>query len=733
MKLFVVSNRLPVSFEENNGKYEIRKSPGGLVSGISAYLESINSSSLDKSNYNWIGWPGMSFPEKEQEKVREILSMQKLLPVFVNEKIMNKFYYGFCNRTIWPLFHYFPAFTLFDNEMWEIYKLVNEKFRDIVCNHVEDGDVVWIHDYHLMLLPSLIRNKTGNLKIGFFLHIPFPHFEIFRFLPPAWREEILKGLLGADLIGFHTYDYTRYFLGCVLRLLGFNNELGEILYEDRIVKVDTFPIGIDFNDFDRLSKSQSVLKESKSIKSNYKNKKIILSIDRLDYSKGILNRLHGFNHFLEKNPDWRGKVTMFAVTVPSRIGVERYSQMKKEIDETIGKINGIYGTLNWIPIVYQFKSFEKKILSALYKISDVALVTPLRDGMNLIAKEYIASRSDGAGVLILSEMAGASKEMIEVLTINPNHIENISDAIKKALEMNKKEQILRNTNLRNRLKYNNVVKWADNFLQSLFDIKNKQKTFDKKYLDDNIKKNLRKEFKKAKNKIIFLDYDGTLVPFYDNLEDAFPDGELMALLKNLSEYQGVHLVMISGRDYKTFDKWLWKIGASLVAEHGTWIKKRNSKWKLTKKMDSSWKIKIIPYLEKYSSLLAGTFYEEKSYSLVWHYRKADKIYSERIANELVDNLIVLTASMNLQVLGGNNIIEIRNVDINKGTAVKEFYTENDYDFILSVGDDWTDEDMFKALPENAYSVKVGMSKSYSKFNLINYIEVRELLKELINE
>lgn len=733
MKLYIISNRLPVSFEEKNGNYKINKSPGGLVSGISAYLESMNSSSLDRSNYIWIGWPGMSFPDKKQEQINNLLMEQKLIPVYLNEKTMNKFYYGFCNKTIWPLFHYFPAYTVYDNEMWDIYKNVNEKFCDIVCKYVNENDTIWIHDYHLMLLPGLIRQKMGNMRIGFFLHIPFPHFEIFRFLPPAWREEILKGILGADLIGFHTNDYSRYFLGSVLRLIGYNNELGEILNGDRLVKVDTFPMGIDYHDFDSLSHSQSVIKEYESLKQNYPNQKIILSIDRLDYSKGILNRLQGFNHFLENNPEWRGKVTMFAVTVPSRIGAERYYQMKKEIDEIVGKINGIYGTLKWIPIVYQFKSFGKESLSALYKISDVALITPLRDGMNLIAKEYIASRSDSTGVLILSEMAGASKEMLDALTVNPNHIENISDAIKSALEMDKKEQIMRNKELRKRLKNNDVKKWASNFLISLFDIKSKQNTFDKKYLDENIKKNLIKDFKKAKNKIIFLDYDGTLVHFFDNPNDSFPDDELMNLLKKLSVYRGVNLVIISGRDYKTIDKWFWKTGASMVAEHGTWIKKRNRKWKLSRKMDNTWKIKIIPYLEKYSSLLAGTFYEEKSYSLVWHYRKADKLYSEKIANELVDNLIEITASMNLQILRGNNIIEIRNVDINKGTAVKEFNPEENYDFILSIGDDWTDEDMFKIMPHKAYSIKVGMSKSYSKYNLLNYLEVRELLKELVNE
>jgi trehalose 6-phosphate synthase/phosphatase len=732
MKLYIVSNRLPVAFKESKGSYIINKSPGGLVSGISAYLDSINSSSLDKTNYHWVGWPGLTFPENKKLEIDKLLKTSKLIPIFLNEKTMDKFYYGFCNKTIWPLFHYFPAYSAYENEMWENYKLVNEKFCDIICDYLNNDDTIWIHDYHLMLLPGLIRKKVYNAKIGFFLHIPFPHFEIFRLFPPEWREEILKGILGADLIGFHTNDYTRYFLGCVLRLLGYNNDLGEIQFEDRIIKIDTFPMGIDFKVFNDLSVSENVVNESKSLKMNFKNRKIILSIDRLDYSKGILNRLEGFQLFLEKNPQWHKKVTMLVIMVPSRIGVERYDQMKKEIDEIIGKINGLYSSLHWTPIIYQFKSFNNEQLSAFYGISDVALITPLRDGMNLIAKEYISSRVDGTGVLILSEMAGASKEMIETIIINPNHIENIANAIKDALEMEKSEQMERNNIIRERLKNNDVFKWANNFLVSLIHIKSKQMTFGKKYLDDDIKTKLIKDFKKSKKSIIFLDYDGTLVPFFDDPKKACPDAELIQLLTSLTSDNSIHLVIISGRDYQTLDEWFWNIKASLIAEHGVWLKKKFKKWKIAKKMESGWKSNIIPILKEYSNRLAGSFYEEKSHSLVWHYRKADKIHGEIIANELVDNLIDITASMNLQVLRGHNIVEIRNIDINKGTAVKNFNNGVNYDFILSIGDDWTDEDMFKALPQEAYSIKVGMSRSFSKFNLYNYSEVRSLLKDIIN-
>lgn len=732
MKLYIVSNRLPVTFKEENGNYVISKSSGGLVTGISAYLSSMNTSSLDKSNYNWIGWPGTSFSEKKEDEIRKTLKKDKLIPVFINGKIMDKFYLGFCNKTIWPLFHYFSAFSVFDNDIWENYKFVNEKFSDILCEILEPNDTVWIQDYHLMLLPSLIRKRMSNVKIGFFLHIPFPHYELFRLLPSPWREEILKGLLGADLIGFHTNDYARYFLGSVLRLLGYDNNLGEIQLEDKIVKVDTFQMGIDFDSFERLARTDKTNKECKLLRQNFPNQKLILSIDRLDYTKGIINRLKGYKLFLDNNPDWHGKVTLLAVTVPSRIGVDKYTQMKKEIDEIIGKINGMYGKLHWTPIIYLYRSFYDEQLSALYKVSDVALITPLRDGMNLISKEYMASRTDNTGVLILSEMAGASKEMIEAVTINPNHVENIADAILKALLMRKEEQIQRNTSIRKRLKSNDVISWANNFLLSLYHIKGKQLTFEKKYLDESIRQNLINDYRKAKRKIIFLDYDGTLVPFVDNPENAVPDKELMDLLGQLTDDSSVHLVIISGRDHLTMDKWLWKLRGSLVAEHGVWIKKRFKKWKIAKKMDDRWKEKIIPYLQQYSEMLAGSFYEEKSHSLVWHFRKSDKLHGEIVANEITDNLKSVTAKMNLHVLRGKNIVEIRDADIDKGTGIKGFNPENEYDFIMAIGDDWTDEDMFKSLPLSAYTIKVGMAKSYSRFNIHNYTETRKLLKELIN-
>jgi trehalose 6-phosphate synthase/phosphatase len=551
-------------------------------------------------------------------------------------------------------------------------------------------------------------------------------------LPASWRKEILEGLLGADLVGFHTFDYTKYFLGCVLRILGFENNMGQVTLPDRLVQAETFPMGINFDQFVKSVGEKEVRREGKELRVKFKNSKIVLSIDRLDYSKGIINRLKGFEIFLELNPSWCGKVTLLMVVVPSRVGVDRYSTMKKEIDEKVGNINGEFGTINWTPIIYQYRFIPFNPLTALYSVSDVALVTPLRDGMNLIAKEYLASRTDNTGVLILSEMAGATKELIEAVTINPNNVEEIASAIREGLEMSKEEQRRRNMKMRERLKRYNVVKWANNFIKELDTVKKIQEVLNTRHLDSVNRARIIEEFKTGPKRLLFLDYDGTLVPFAGKPEDAVPTKELLQLLCMIAGYQGTKLVIISGRDRTTLENWLGSVGAVLVAEHGVWIKELNREWKLIRPVSVEWKNVIRPILERYADILPGSFVENKECSLVWHYRRADPEHSANVSKELLDDLVNFTGNLDVQVLQGSKIIEIRNTGINKGTLASQFVSENGSDFILAIGDDWTDEDLFKALPDKAYSIKVGMISSYAKFNLGSYAEVRELLGELVN-
>lgn len=734
MRLMVVSNRLPITVEEQKGKLIFHECAGGLVSGLSAYLDSLKGSSFTKSDYIWVGWPGISIEQKMQDELTtKTLSEFRAYPVFLTERSMEKFYQGFCNKTIWPLFHYFPSYTVYDESFWLHYKCVNKIFCDAVMQVIKPGDVVWIHDYHLMLLPKLLREEMPDIPIGFFLHIPFPSFEIFRLLPMKWRSEILGGLLGADLIGFHTHDYTQYFLRCVLRILGYENNMGEIFLSDHVTKAETFPMGIDFQRFYTAAGCSEVQKEKEQLVKTLSDCKVVLSIDRLDYTKAIINRLQAYEVFLEKNPQWHKKVILFLVVVPSRIGVEHYQQIKKQIDEFVGKVNGRFGDVGWTPILYQYRFVPFHPLVALYAVSDVALITPVRDGMNLIVKEYIATRTDKTGVLILSEMAGAAKELGEAIIINPNNIQEIADALKEALEMPKDKQTKVNEIMQNRLMRYDVVRWADDFIRQLLCAKDEQKKFNAKLLGLSVKEQLLKDFKKAPKRLIFLDYDGTLVPFTRFPQMAKPSEELLKILKELSKNPTIKLVLMSGRDKDTLQSWFGALNIAIVAEHGVWIKEKNDNWRLIKPLTNDWKPRIRPILEMYADRLPGAFVEEKEFSIVWHYREADPELAYLRAKELTDDLVNFTANIDVQVLQGNKVVEVRCAGVNKGIAAMHFISKNNFDFMLAMGDDYTDEDLFKVIPGTAYSIKVGMTQSYAKFNLLSYIEAIRLLEQLVGK
>ncbi len=731
MRLLIVSNRLPITVAEEKGQIIFKESAGGLVSGISAYLDSLKGSGFTSVEYVWIGWPGITADKAKQRELHTRLYAEaRAFPVFLTEEEMENFYHGFCNKTIWPLFHYFPSYVVYDEDYWTHYKHVNSMFCNAIMEIVKPDDVIWVHDYHLMLLPKLLREKMPNLPIGFFLHIPFPDFEIFRLLPGEWRREILDGLLGANLIGFHTHDYTQYFLRCVMRILGYEHSMGEILLPERVAKAETFPMGIDFQKFQDATGSPKVKFEKEKFKEMLADVKIILSIDRLDYSKGIINRLRGYEIFLERNPQWRSKVVLVMVVVPSRIGVEHYQQMKSQIDEMTGKINGRFGTINWTPVLYQYKFLLFHPLVAVYNVSDVALVTPLRDGMNLIAKEYLATHPDKKGVLVLSEMAGAAKELGEAIIINPNNVEEIADALKNALEMTEEQQIKSNEIMQERLKRYNVVRWAGDFIQTLQTLNEEQSRFDAKFLGTEISSQLKTDYKKSDRRLLLLDYDGTLVPFTTSPQLAEPNEELLKILDRIGKNKKNLLVIISGRDKETLQNWFGNLNVALVAEHGVWIKEKDHDWKITGPLINDWKAQIVPILELFVDRVPGSFVEEKDYSIVWHYRKADAELGSLRAKELTDDLVNFMANIDVQVLQGSKVVEVRCSGANKGTAALSFLAKQKYDFILAIGDDWTDEDIFKVLPETAYSIRVGLTKSYASYNLRKYSEVIDLLVRL---
>ncbi len=729
-RIIVVANRLIVSVIETDDKLHFQPSMGGLATGLGSFSEK-----EEQYDIMWIGWPGLSQEQITSSHLDENIIIERLkeyncIPVFLTEENIDKYYHKFCNNTIWPLFHYFPQFAIFDRAAWNSYVKVNTQFAEIVAENYKENDLIWIQDYHLMLLPQLLRDKLPTASIGFFLHIPFPSYELFRILP--WRTQILQGLLGADLLGFHTYDYMRHFLSSTRRLLGLDHEFGYITLENRTIKVDTFPMGIDYNKFAKSRNDLSIQERLRKLYLKIGERKIILSVDRLDYTKGISLRLKAFDQFLETHPEFLEKVTLILVVVPSRTKVPQYEHLKHEIDELVGHINGKHGKMGWVSIWYFYRYHSFPELAALYQLADVALVTPLRDGMNLIAKEFLATKENDKGVLILSEFAGAASELGEALLVNPNDNMSMVNALHQALTMADDEQLKRLRIMQKRLKRYNVIKWAHDYLDMLHQIKKQQQKFMTKILNETLKNDLVSQYQRAKKRLLFLDYDGTLVPFVPNPQDAAPDEELLSLLTALSNAKENEVVIISGRDPETLETWFGKLPISLVGEHGAWIRKKDGTVISSGQISTSWKKLIRPILETHVDRTPGSFIEEKKYSLVWHYRKVEPGLGEIRVRELIDTLNTFTANLDVKVLEGDKNVEIKQGMIDKGKAAMKWLTKETWDFILAVGDDKTDEDLFEVLhTKNAYTIKVGLKPTKAKYVVENHLAVRNLLKSLI--
>lgn len=729
-KTIIISNRLPVQLQIDGDTITAIPSVGGLATG----MKSVHSG----GDSLWIGWSGLTdeeIPEGLAPKIDKALKEHGSSKVNLTESDVDGFYFGFSNRTIWPLFHYFMEYTEFELDSWNTYVAVNQKFADAILEKSGNDDTIWVHDYQLMLVPQMVRQQRPNVSIGFFLHIPFPSFEIFRTLP--WREKLLEGLLGSDLIGFHTYNYERHFLSSVRRLLGLEVSFNEVLLDDRVIKVDSFPMGIDYKKFSDAAKEHDEKKEKQQSelqqrlnahKESAPDAKFILSIDRLDYTKGIAKRLNAFEYFLNKYPQYKEKVRLIILAVPSRSNVPQYQLLKKEVDELVGRINGELSTVSWTPIWYFYRSMPFDNLIDLYTSSDIALLTPIRDGMNLVAKEYIATRTDRTGVLILSEMAGSANEMNESLLINPNNFEQIADALYEAINMPIEEQKSRNGFLQKRLERYNVEKWANDFMKSLRDQKVKTHTRVSRKLTASVQNMVVDQYRNAKKRLLFLDYDGTLAGFHNDPQKAMPDEKLYKLLDAIGNQENTELFLISGRDKDTFTRWFLHKKYNMIVEHGVWISKDGEEFKLLEKVKNDWMEKIRPVLESFVDRSPGTFIEEKNYSLAWHYRNTDPDFGNKRASELTTVLTSLIANDDLTVLSGNKVLEIKSSGVNKGRAAMRMLAEDEYDFVFAIGDDWTDEFMFQELPESSVTVKVGLQKTHAKYYLDNTQKVRELLE-----
>jgi trehalose 6-phosphate synthase/phosphatase len=728
-RIVIVAYRLPFTLKQRGTTLTAIQNTGGLVSAVLSLTNRMKSpdggAPMEK-----IVWVGKSDYENDRmnalEEVRDTFELRSVrIPDSVNEK----FYGGFCNDLIWPLFHYFPSMAVFGQGYFESYKKANRLFFSELRKIIKPGDFIWIHDYQLFLLPALVREEFPEASMAFFLHIPFPSYEIFRIMPDGYQTAILNGLLGADLIGFHTHDYAQHFLKSVRRCLGYDISLNTVTAENVYARADAFPISIDFDKFHNAVLLPETEKYIARIRKQKRDRLLIFSVDRLDYTKGFLNRLAAFELFLERYNNMRGRVIFNMVMVPSRDTIVRYQEMKKDIEATVGRINGKYGTLDWHPIIYQYRSLRFSELVALYSHSDVGLLTPLRDGMNLVAKEYVAAQHDERGMLILSELAGAAAEMGESILVNPTDISQVADAIHEALTMKDGEKRKRIESMKKRLSDYDVFSWADDILRTTLKVKADKETYRYRHIDKDIENKIIASYRKAESPLLFFDYDGTLVPIRELPELAVPDVKIMDLTERIAALNEV--VIISGRNRDFLDKWFSNLDLTLVAEHGAFIKKPGKDWESALGGNDAWKAKILPTMNRFTNRCKGSFVEEKRVSLSWHYRNADEDLSALRVVELKSELERQILNMPLQIIDGHKVVEVKMAGYNKGTAARKLISSGMNDFILAIGDDKTDEELFEALPETAVTIRVGKGPTKASYNFTKQSSVISFIERLI--
>jgi len=727
-RIIVVSNRLPLTLKKTEHGWDTTRSSGGLASAMNPLL--------GKTGGEWIGWAGDGGGENSQKRqtiLAEWAKTDHYFAVDLPKDVADGFYEGYANQTLWPVFHNFPSQLKFDAKHWESYVEANRIFCEAVVDRYRPNDRIWVHDYHLMLLPQMLRERLPDAAVGFFLHIPFPSSEVFPVLPR--REELLQGLLGADLLAFQTHAHLQQFRAALLRVLGMESKIAQVALGSRPVRLEALPIGIAPQEYrGLLSSDATTARQYADWAQRYRGRKVLLAVDRLDYTKGVPERLRAYGHLLRSSPELRERVVLIQIAVPTREGIDTYQELRTEVNRLVGEINGQLGTPGWTPLVYINRSIERSELVALYKLADVVWVGSLRDGMNLVAKEYVACKPDGDGVLVLSEFAGAAAEMGEALLINPYDEERTAAAINRALAMDEQERNQRMTALHNRVDRNDVFRWGERFLASLEDAVSERG----RYIDTQPKRlqpaGIRDAYLQATRRLLVFDYDGTLVPFAKHPQQAVPPQVVLDLLSALASDPKNRVALISGRSAEDLERWFGEIPRlCLVAEHGAEIKTQPaSTWESFRpQAPTDWKPTVMPILEHFVDRTPGSFVEEKKYGLVWHYRMAEPEFGEWLANELVSMLEAMLAETELRAFRGEKIVEVKPVWANKGEAIRRLLRNfPDRDFILAAGDDRTDEDLFERAPSNAWTVHIGPGPTRASYVVTDLRVLRGVLEVL---
>ncbi|MFS7984163.1 putative alpha,alpha-trehalose-phosphate synthase (UDP-forming) [Helianthus anomalus] len=714
-RLLVVANRLPVSaVRKGEESWSLDVSGGGLVSALLGVKE---------VEAKWIGWAGVNVPDEPgQRALTKALAEKRCIPVFLDEDIVHQYYNGYCNNILWPLFHYLGlpqedrlATTRSFQSQFAAYQKANEMFADVVCEHYEEGDVVWCHDYHLMYLPKYLKERNANMKVGWFLHTPFPSSEIHRTLPS--RSEILRAVLAADLVGFHTYDYARHFVSACTRIMGLEGTPEGVEDNGRLTRVAAFPIGIDSDRFIHALENPEVQKHIAELKERFSGRKVMLGVDRLDMIKGIPQKILAFEKFLEENPYWCDKVVLLQIAVPTRTDVPEYQKLTSQVHEIVGRINGRFGSLTTVPIHHLDRSLDFPALCALYAVTDIALVTSLRDGMNLVSYEFVACQDAKRGVLILSEFAGAAQSLgAGAILVNPWNITEVAASIGQALNMSAEEREKRHLLNFLHVTTHTAQEWAETFVSELNDTVVEAQQRRRQVPPFLPVEEAIERYLQSSNRLLILGFNATLTEPVDTPDRRGGDQiremdlklhpELKEPLRKLCSDPKTTVVVLSGSERAVLDENFGEYNMWLAAENGMFLRSTKGEWMTTMPEHSNmeWVDSVKHVFEYFTERTPRSNFDLRETSLVWNYKYADVEFGRLQARDMLQHLWTGPISnASVDVVQGSRSVEVRPVGVTKGVTIVRILGEIVHsksisapiDYVLCVGHSLgKDEDLY---------------------------------------
>ncbi|GFZ18530.1 UDP-Glycosyltransferase [Actinidia rufa] len=784
-RIIIVANQLPIRAQrktENGKGWSFSWDENSLLLQLKDGLGD------DETDVIYVGCLKEEIHQSEQDEVSQtLLDSYKCVPTFLPPDLFTRYYHGFCKQQLWPLFHYMlplsPDFGgRFNRSLWQAYVSVNKIFADRIMEVINpEDDFVWVHDYHLMVLPTFLRKRFNRVKLGFFLHSPFPSSEIYKTLPI--REDLLRALLNSDLIGFHTFDYARHFLSCCSRMLGLSYESKRgyigLEYYGRTVSIKILPVGIHMGQLQSvLSLPETEKKVAELIKQFGEQDRImLLGVDDMDIFKGISLKLLAMEQLLTQHPELQGKVVLVQIANPARGRGKDVKEVQAETYSIVKQINEAFGKPGYEPIVLIDEPLKFYERIAYYVVAECCLVTAVRDGMNLIPYEYIISRQGnerldkvlGLGpstpkksMLVVSEFIGCSPSLSGAIRVNPWNIDAVADAMDCALVMDESEKQLRHEKHYRYVSTHHVGYWARSFLQDLertckdhvqrrswgigFGL-----SFRVVSLDPNFRKlameHIVSAFKRTKTRAILLDYDGTLMP--QASIDKTPSSKTIEILNSLCRDENNMVFIVSARSRDKLAEWFSLCeNLGIAAEHGCFMRlKRDAKWETcVPVVDCSWKQIAEPVMKLYTETTDGSTIEDRETSLVWCYEDADPDFGSCQAKELLDHLESVLANEPVTVKSGQNIVEVKPQGVSKGLVAKRLLStmqERDMtpNFVLCIGDDRSDEDMFEVITSSidgpsiapsaeVFACTVGRKPSKAKYYLDDAVEIVRLMQGL---